>query len=152
MKSIKLERKHLKYIWTSKWFDATIVEISDELANLFKSYGAIFLRVGQVTSKVEFAMLQYPKGKFGISNGEVDTVSGRNVFYQIGTAPGSSGSPILDWNCVALALHRVGEVGSSSENPKLWRKVIALNAIIEAYLNDKTNEKRNDESLIYQIK
>ena len=41
MKSIKLKRKHIKHIWTSKLYDATIIEISEQLANLFKSNGAI---------------------------------------------------------------------------------------------------------------
>ena len=57
MKSIKLDTKHIKHIWTSKLFDATIIEISEELAKLFKSYGAIFLKVGPVTAKTGLAML-----------------------------------------------------------------------------------------------
>ena len=139
MKSIKLDRKHIQHIWTSKLFDATIIEISEELANLYKSNGAIFLKVGQVTAKTSFVMLQYPKGKFGIAHGEIDTVSGRVLFYQIGTAPGSSGSPLLDWNCVALAMHTGGEKGSTGDKPELWRKAMALNATIDTYLNERAN-------------
>ena len=140
MKSIKLDTKHIQYIWTRKLFDATIIEISEELAKLFQSYGAIFLKVGPVTAKTGFAMLQYPCGKFGIAHGEIDTVSGCDVFYQIGTAPGSSGSPLLDWNCIALAMHRSGEEGSTGKKPELWRKAMALNATIEAYLKEKAND------------
>ena len=40
---------------------------------MFKSYGAIFLKVGNV-SKVAVAMLQYPDGIFRIAHGDVDEI------------------------------------------------------------------------------
>lgn len=142
MKRITLDIKHIKYTWTSASFDATIVEISEELANLYKSFGAKFLKIGKIAAKTEFAMLQYPNGRFSIAHGEIDTISasGRDAFYQIGTAPGSSGSPLLDWNCVALAMHRAGNAGSTGEKPDIWRKAIASSAIIEVYFNEKSIE------------
>ena len=42
MKSFSLKGEYLKHIWTNKLLDATIIEISSDSANLFKSYGALF--------------------------------------------------------------------------------------------------------------
>lgn len=133
-------KNHVRAIWTSKLYDATVVEISIELANVFKSYGVKFLNVGKIITRVEVAILQYPKGKFGIAHGEIDHTFGHDVFYQIGTAPGSSGSPLLDWNCRVLAMHKAGEIGSNEGKPDLWRKASSISAIIYAYLKDQATE------------
>lgn len=142
MKSINLERKDIKYIWTSKIFDATVVEISEELANSFKSYGAKFLRVGQIqlTATMEFVILQYPKGEFCIAYGKIDHINGRYVYYKVGTAPGSSGSPLVNINCEPLAMHNAGLPGSKGENPDILRQATALNHIVEAFLQEKSND------------
>lgn len=132
--------KQVKYIWTSRLFDATVIEISSDLANLFKSYGVRFLKIGQVTAKVQVAILQYPNGKFGIAHGEIDHMNGHDVFYQIATAPGSSGSPLLDWNCNALAMHKAGAIGATEEKPDIYRKASSMAAIIDAYFKDQTND------------
>ena len=50
-----LIKKDVKYIWTSKLYDVTIVEISSEVTRLFKSAGVIFLKVGRITSNAEVA-------------------------------------------------------------------------------------------------
>lgn len=151
MKYIKFDRKQIKYVWTSKLFDATIIEMNEDLANLYKSYGAKFLKVGKVTPKTGFALLQYPEGQFGISHGEIDHINGYDVFYQSGTAPGSSGSPLLDWNCVALAMHKGGKTGSTADNPVVWRKASALMAIIDAYMNEQANDFFECEVNIFHL-
>ena len=43
--------------------------------------------------EVDIAMLQYFQGKLQIAQGDIGSVEGHNVFYQIGTAKGSSRSP-----------------------------------------------------------
>ena len=62
------------------------------------------------------------------------------VYYKIGTAPGSSGSPLLDLDCNALAMHNGGLPGSTPDNPDILRKASILNAVVEAYLNERPQE------------
>ena len=132
----------VKYIWTTKIYDATIIEISPHVATLYKHYGVKFLKVGQLTVANEVAILQYPKGRFGIAPGVIDHINGNDVYYQIGTAPGSSGSPLLNWDCTALAMHKAGErVDGSQDRPDVWRKASALTAIVEAYLEHQANDR-----------
>ena len=139
MKHLSLSQDNVKNIWTSILLDASIIEISSQLSTMFRSYGAIFLKVGNVVPKVEVAVLQYPEGKFSIATGDIDGISGNDVYYQIGTAAGSSGSPLLDWNCVALAMHKQGDIGSACDNPKVLRKASVIRAVVEAYLHERHN-------------
>ena len=72
MKSFSLKKEQLKNIWTNKTLDGTVIEISSECANLFKSYGAIFLKVGiNIVPKEEVAMVQYPGGKLSFAYGDI---------------------------------------------------------------------------------
>ena len=139
MKHLSLSQENVKNIWTSLLLDATIIEISTQLSTLFSSYGAIFLKVGKVFPQVEVAVLQYPGGKFSIAYGDVDRIIENDVYYQIGTAAGSSGSPLLDWDCVALAMHKQGDTGSACHNPKVRRKGSVIRAVVEAYLHERQN-------------
>ena len=109
LRSFSFNKTDVKYIWTTKIYDATIIEISPHVATLYKHYGVNFLKVGQLTGGNKVAILQYPNGQFGIAHGNIDNINGNDVFYQIGTAPGSSGSPLLNWDCTALAMHKAGE-------------------------------------------
>lgn len=138
MKLKTLDKKQIKYAWTSKSLGATIVEISAEYANLIKTYATVILKVGQIAPKAEFAMLHYStKDKFAILHGEIETVNGHEVSHQITTSPGSCGSPLLDWNCVALAMHGAGKICATSDGHKTkLPKAVSLSAIIEAYFND----------------
>ena len=135
LKNFSFNKRDVKYIWTSEVFDATIVEISSEVARSLKSAEVIFLKVGQIISNTEVAILHYQKGGFGIAHGDIDHKNGNDVFYQIGNAPGSSGSPLLNWGCMALAMHKAGK-----QETELWRKASALTAIVNAYLEDYPND------------
>ena len=135
MKLLALSREHVKNIWISILLDATVIEISSELATMFKSYGAIFLKVGNVEPNVEVAVIQYPDGKFSIAHGDTDEIIGHDVYYHIVTSDGSSGSPLLDRNCVALAMHRQGDTDSACDK----RKVRTIIAIVDAYLVERQN-------------
>ena len=141
LRSFSFNKTDVKYNWTTKIYDATIIEISIGVANLYKHYGVKFLKVGQHTAGNEVAILQYPKGRFGIAHGIINHINGNDVFYQIGTAPGSSGSPLLNWNCKALAMHKAVVIGATEEKSELWRKASSLTAIVAAYLKDQTNDR-----------
>ena len=84
-------------------------------------------------------MLQYFQGKLQIAQGDIGSVQGHNVqvFYQIGTAKGSSGSPLLDLDCNALAMHNGGNPGSTVDNPEIWCRASVLCAVVEAYLLER---------------
>ena len=123
LKSFNLTEEQLKNIWTNKTLDCTVIEISSECANLFKSYGAIFLKVGiRIAPKDEVAMLQFQKESLASHMAISGLANAHNVYYQIGTAPGSSGSPLLDLECNALAMHKGGQPGSTADNPETWRQ------------------------------
>ena len=139
MNSITLDKTQVKFVWTQILLDATVIEISPSIATLYKSYGAQFLQIGEVKSNVDVVILQYPNGKFSIADGDIESINGTQVFYKIGTEPGSSGSPLLDLNCVALAMHNSGLNVSTCTDPSAIRKATALKAVVSAYLKDKPN-------------
>lgn len=130
-------KNHVKHIWTSKLYDATVVEINEELARLLTGYGVRFLKAGQIARTVEVVIPQYPNGKYSISHGIIECISGYEVFYRIATEPGSSGAPVLDWQGNALAMHKSAAEGRIE---KVWRNATALNAIINAYLKEQTTD------------
>ena len=51
MASFTLDKDHVKDVWTAQLLDATVIEISSELAALFTSYGARFLQVKEARRK-----------------------------------------------------------------------------------------------------
>ena len=122
--------------------DATVIEISAELAARFKSYGARFLQVGKATPNVDVVILQFPAGHFSIADGDIEAVTGDKVFYQIGTEGGSSGSPLFNLDCVALAMHNAGSCAATSSQPAAIRKATALSAVIKAYLANDLKSRR----------
>lgn len=65
------------------------------------------------------------------------------MFYRIGTAPGSSSSPLLTWNCVALAMHNAGAEGATGSS-NLIRKACVLSAVVKAYLEDNPNGTKQE--------
>ena len=118
MTNINLEKEHVQYIWTSKLLDATVIEISPQLQALYSSYGARFLKVGQVTAKVEIVIFHFSSESVSISHGGIEEVNGSKVFYQIGTAPPrNSGYPLLTGDCVALAMHNASGAHSITPSP-----------------------------------
>ena len=88
-------------------------------------------------------MLQYPEGKYKFAYGDLEQVTETEANYRIGTAPGSSGSPVLNWKAEALAMHKLGEVGdtqnasSLADRPELSRTATLLSAVVDAYLQER---------------
>lgn len=131
---------HIKYIWTSKLYDATIIEISSDLAGRFSSYGVQYLKVSQITSKVEVASLQCQKDKFGIAHGVITCTNGHEVFCQIAFTSGNIGSPLLNFDCSALALYTEGVIDENKEEHEDLEKACNMIAIIDAYIKDQEND------------
>ena len=149
--SFKLVKEQLKYVWTSKLYDTTIVEIPPEQAELLTTKGIKFLEVGKAELHVEIAIPQYPLGIFSIAYGDIEGLGDNEVFYRIGTATGSSGSPLLTWNCVALAMHSSGTVGAAGDQPNATRKAIGLDPVIKAYLTEESEFEQNINVLKKQV-
>ena len=146
MASINLDREHVQYIWTSKLLDATVIEISPELHALYSSYGARFLKVGQVTAKVEIAIFHFSPESVSISHGGIEEVNGSNVFYQIGTAPRNSGYPLLTGDCEALAMHN-----ASGAHSVTIRKANSLSAVVKAYLQERSENDKQITAMMNQL-
>lgn len=138
MSSVTLDKEHVKCVWTSRILDASVIEIFPKLAARFKSYGANFLQVKEATPNVDVVTLQFPSGTFSIAEGHIKTVNGDKVDYQIGTECVSSGSPLLNLDGVALAMHNAG-TGAASSQPAGFRRATAtaLSALIKAYLEER---------------
>lgn len=116
MANITLEKADVQFFWTDKLLDATVIEISPELAARFRSYGAQFLRVGAATPNSNVVMLQFPSGEF-------KTINESQVVHQIGDGPGSSVSPQLNVDCEALAMHHTFSCEQSARGQNLWSEL-----------------------------
>lgn len=75
--------------------------------------------------------------------GELDEVTATEATYRIGTAPGSSGAPVLNWHAEALAIHKLGDPGDAqnktplTQQPELGRTASLLLAAVNAYLEER---------------
>ena len=75
--------------------------------------------------------------------GDLEQVTETEAKYRIGTAPGSSGSPVLNWKAEALAMHKRGEIGDTqnaaplTERPELNRTATLLSTVVDAYLQER---------------
>ena len=141
--SFSLVKEQVKYVWTSKLYDTTIVEILPEQAELLTTKGIKFLEVGKAELHVEIAIPQYPLGIFSIAYGDIEGLGDNEVFYRMGTASGSSGSPLLTCDCVALAMHNSGAAGAAGDQPNAIRKAISLDSVIKAYLTEESEFEQN---------
>ena len=141
--SFNLVKEQVKYVWTSKLYDTTIVEIPPEQAELLTTKGIKFLEVGKAELHVEIAIPQYPLGIFSIAYGDIEGLGDNEVFYRMGTAPGSSGSPLLTWDCMAVAMHNSGTVGAAGGQPNAIRKAISLDSVIKAYFIEESEFEHN---------
>ena len=128
--------EHIKFVWNDDRLDATVIELSSELAAQFKYQGANFFKVGKATLNVDVVILQFPLGEYKIADGDIEKIEGDHVLYQIGTEARSSGSPLLNFDCVALAMHNAG-LGVASSNPAAIRQATVLSAVVEAYLDKR---------------
>lgn len=103
---------------------------------------------------MQVAMLQYPAGELEFAYGEIDSVNAKDITYRFGTAPGSSGSPVLSQDAEALALHRSSEYGDTglgtiplTQQPDLSRTATLLRVVIDAYLKERPNMNKFEYGL-----
>ena len=151
MSSMSLSKEHIKFVWTSKILDATVIEITIQTALLYSSYGALFLTIGEAELHAKIFLLQYPHGTDNIAHGEIDKLEGTDVFYRMKEVTGGSGSPIVTRDCVALAMNKA-DVGAVSVDQSITRcKATSLSAVVKAYLEEISEVDQKTNFLIEQL-
>ena len=139
-----LKQEHLLRCWTRYCYciDATVIELSSEGEKYLRSLKIAFLKTSNGELNKPVAILQIPEGQPMFAYGNISAVQESLLFYQIATAPGSSGAPLLDQNCEAVAIHRAADtanadgVNSLTEQPDLPRKASGLRDIIKTFFNE----------------
>ena len=118
---LKFKKEYLLCCWTRKChcLDATIIELSAEGEKYFGELKITFLEISDAKQNGVVAILQMPEGESKFASGIIDKVEESKVFYKIATAPGSSGAPVLDRNCKAVAIHRAGDVTNADKAKSL---------------------------------
>lgn len=158
MRSIQLKLEDVIFVWTAELLDATVIELSPEVASIYSSNGAKFLEIDIAELNVEFTILQYPDGIFSISLGDIERIIDNYVCYRSGTSFGSSGSPLLTRDCKAIAMHHASNPGAADNQPDVHRWASALSYVVKAYLEEISrsgqvarNPKENcDKSTCFQ--
>lgn len=149
MKNVNLEKEDMKTVWTTKVFDATIIELSKQLASSFEAYGAHFLKINDCKlSEIakQVAIVKHTFGKLRIEQGEIKETRGTDVYYRIGMALGSSGTPLLTMDSSALAIHNSG-VSSATESishqATAIHKATCLRAVVNVFLEERPQYKHD---------
>ena len=138
---LKFKKEHLLCCWTRKchYLDATVIELSAEGEKYFGELNITFLEISDVKQNDLVAILQMPEGENKFASGIIDKVEASKVFYKIATAQGSSGAPVLDRNCMAVAIHRAGDVTNAdkakslADQSDLPRMASSLRDVVNAF-------------------
>lgn len=107
--------------------------------------GAKFLRVADAKPGDKVVMVQYPKGRLSLAFNVIETLEDYELRYHIGGDVGSSGSPVLNWECRALGLHRRRELevdasaaaGATNDPLGATRFASNIRAIADAFFDDR---------------
>ena len=149
--------KSIRYKYTDKEFDFTIIEILEEdpIENFFE-IDENFIEKNNLKNKLVFS-IQYPKGgDLKISFGRIiESEFGNNKYflYNIGTDKGSSGSPIiLTDNLKVIGLYKAALQSTSFDKDKKKNIGIPFNKIIEKIPKKGIlSERKNMIKCIYCI-
>ena len=114
---ITLSKDEINCCTTSKELDATVVELTEQCVKRLQQLGAKFIRLTTAREGDKIAMAQYPQGQFSFDKGAIEEIKDNELYYYLGGAPGSSGSPILLWDYKAIGMHK--QSGSRVEHRAL---------------------------------
>ena len=103
---IRLSKKEIKFSTTSRELDATVIELTDECVKRLQQFGAKFIRV-TIASGGD----KSPEGEFFIDKRAIQEIKDNKVYYYLGCAFGSDGSPILLWDYKAIGMHKPSGIG-----------------------------------------
>lgn len=117
----------MRFEWVSQIYskskrtgDYTIVEITQVGVDLFKSRGAVFLKVCSPKISDQFVFFQYKNRKLIFGHGSIQNINGSFLEYIDSSKVGISGSPLILMNGDAIGIHR------GSENDLLGSKNLAI--------------------------
>ena len=138
---LKFKKEHLLCCWTRKChcLDATVIELSSEGEKYFGELNITFLEISDAKQNDLVAILQMPEGESKFAYGIIDKVEQSRVFYKIATAQGSSGAPVLDRDCMAVAIHRAGDITNAdktkplADQSDLLRMASSLRDVVNAF-------------------
>ena len=141
-----LREEWIQFSWTSIFYDATVIELTEETVEFLRDNGADFLVASSKEVKREEkiglvqypATREYPEGELSFSNGEVYDIQDINLYYWVEGAEGSSGSPVLSYDGSALAVHNRQILrGPNNFGSKETRGGALLTEILHKYFKDK---------------
>jgi len=111
---IQIQINDDNFVFTSELIDVTFIELSNEMIN---EIDPIFLYPRNMDNSINKSILivQFPEKKFSIAHGNIKEIHGYNIYHEISTNFGSSGSPLLDTNNEVVGVHKSGIKGKEKE-------------------------------------
>ena len=103
---IKLSEEEIKFCTTNKDLDATVIELTEASVKRLQQFGAKFIRVTTTRGSDKMALAQYPEEELYIDKEAIQEIKENEVYYYLGGALGSNGSPILLWDYKAIGIHK----------------------------------------------
>lgn len=103
---VRFSEKDIKCCTTSEKLDATVIELTSECVINLQKRGTKFIRLASARERDQIALAQYPEGALSFDKGIVHEINENELYYYLGDAKDSSGSPILLWDFKAIGIHK----------------------------------------------
>ena len=98
---IRLSEQEIKFCTTNRELDATVIELTEACVKRLQQFGAKFIRVTTANGGHKYIADR----EFCIDKGAIQEIKDDEVYYYLGDALGSNGSPILLWDYRAIGMH-----------------------------------------------
>ncbi|ORY20330.1 hypothetical protein LY90DRAFT_633910 [Neocallimastix californiae] len=104
-KPIQIKINEKNFVFTSELIDVTFIELSDEIINEFNPY---FLNPSNedIREYESIEILQLPKKELTLNLGSIEEMHSFNLYHNISTYFGSSGSPLLNGKYKVVGVHK----------------------------------------------
>jgi ankyrin repeat protein len=104
-KPIQIKINDKNFVFTSELIDVTFIELSDETINKFNPY---FLNISNIDVREDepIEILQFPNKELSLAKGKIEEIYSFNLYHNISTYFGSSGSPLLNENYEVVGIHK----------------------------------------------
>ncbi|ORY32047.1 ankyrin [Neocallimastix californiae] len=104
-KPIQIKINDKNFVFTSELIDVTFIELSDETINEFNPF---FLNINNMDVRKDesIEILQFPKKELSTAHGNIEKIHSFNLYHNISTYFGSSGSPLLNRNYEVVGVHK----------------------------------------------
>ena len=146
--SITLKFRSGKHFFTDEGLDATFVQLKRRTIESLENNGAKWLLFGaEARSGDDIFIVQHPSeklnGRMACASGKIESLSGNDIIHLVNTEQGSSGSPVMNYNCQLVGLHQ------SAVHEKKYNKATKASSI-ETALRAHF-EQLNEGSLILNV-